>query len=176
MLPLDVKSLFTNVPTKVALNYLDKMLREFQYSDVEVKEFANLTKISISQATFVFNDKYYKQSESSSMDYPLSPTLSAIHVHYFEDKLLNLLNFKCWLRYVDDIFVLIENPFDIDHVLQVAKSVDSHIQFMFEFEDSNTHPFHDALVIKCDYSFKTCVYREHFSVSSPPPRSLRSFC
>ena len=45
-------------------------LREFHYSDVEVNEFVNLTKICISQTTFVFNDKYYKQSEGLRMGNP----------------------------------------------------------------------------------------------------------
>ena len=96
-------------------------------------------------------------------------------MHYFEEKLLNLLNFKCWMRYVDDTFILIENPFDINHVLKVPNSVDSHIQFTFELWD-NTLPFLDVLVIKCDSFFKTCVYRKPFSVSCPPPFSLKSSC
>ena len=72
------------------------------------------------------------------------------------------------MRFVKDSFILIENSFDINHVLQVANSVDSHIQFMFELDDSNTLPFLDILVIKYDSSFKTCVYRKPFSVSWPP--------
>ena len=63
-----------------------------------MEEFIYLTKICISQTTFVFNDKYYKQSEGLSMGNPLSPILSDIYMHYFEEKILNLINFKCWLR------------------------------------------------------------------------------
>ena len=66
--------------------------------------------------------------------------------------------------YVDDTFVLIENPFDINHVLQVSNSVDSHIQFIFDIEYSNALPFLDIVVIKWDSSFKTCVHRKPFSV------------
>ena len=53
------------------------------------------------------------------------------------------------MRYVDDTFILIENPFDTNHVLKVANSLDSLIQFTFELEDSNTLPFLGVLVIKC---------------------------
>ena len=61
MLSLEVKSLFTNVPLEGPLICLEKRLHEFHNSDVEVKEFANLTKICFSQTIFVFNDKYYKK-------------------------------------------------------------------------------------------------------------------
>ena len=75
------------------------------------------------------------------MGNPLSPILSDIYIHYFEEKLLSLLNFKCWLQYIDDAFIFIDNHFDINYILQVAISVDSHIQFTFELQDSNTFPF-----------------------------------
>ena len=70
------------------------------------------------------------------------------------------------MRYIDDTFILIENPFDINPVLKVANSVDYYIQFTFEL-DSNTLPFLDILVIKCDSSFKTCVCRNLFLFPAP---------
>ena len=66
------------------------------------------------------------------------------------------------MSYIDDAFILIENTFDINYVLKVANSVDSHIQFAFELEDSNAPPFLDVFVIKCDSSFKIFVYRKPF--------------
>ena len=85
MLPLDIKSLFTNVLIECSFNCLEKRLYGFHYYDVKVKESVNLTKICISQTTFVFNDKCYKQSKGLSIVYPLSPILSDIYMHYFED-------------------------------------------------------------------------------------------
>ena len=89
-------------------------------------------------------------------------------MHYLGEKLLSLLNFKCWLQYIDDAFIFIDNHFDINYILQVAISVDSHIQFTFEIEDYNSFAFLTVLVIKCDSYFKTCVHRKPFSVSCPP--------
>ena len=66
------------------------------------------------------------------------------------------------------MILLTENPFDINHILQVANSVDSHIQFMFELDNSNTLSFLDVLAIKCDSSFKTHVYKKPFSISCLP--------
>ena len=167
MLSLDVKSLFTNIPIEGALCCLEKRLRVFHYSDVEVKEFVNLIKVCISQTIFVFNAEYYKQSEDFSMGNPLYPTLSDIYMYYFEEKISNFFNFKCWMRYVDDTFILIEKSFDINHVLKVANSVDSHIQFIFELENSNTLPFLDVLVIKCNSSFKIVCLGNIFLFTAP---------
>ena len=76
-----------------------------------MNEFVNFTKI-ISQITFVFNDKKYKQSEGLSMGNAFSPILSDIYMQYFEVKILNFINFKGRLSYLDDAFILFENPFD----------------------------------------------------------------
>ena len=81
MLSLDVKSLFSNVPIQGVLICLEKRVLEFHYSDVKMKEFVNIAEICISQTTFVFNAKYYKQFKSLSMGNPLSPILSEINMH-----------------------------------------------------------------------------------------------
>ena len=57
----------------------------------------------------------------------LFPILSDKCMNYFKEKLLNLLNNKCWLGYVDDTFILIENLFDTNHIFQVSNSIDAHI-------------------------------------------------
>ena len=71
-------------------------------------------------------------------------------------------------RFVVVIFILIENPFDIDNILQVVNSVDSHTQFTFVLQNSNSSIFLDVLVIKVNSTFKNCVHRKHFSVSYSP--------
>ena len=45
MLSLDVKSLFTNVPIQGALDCLEKRLREFHYSSIEIEEILDLVKM-----------------------------------------------------------------------------------------------------------------------------------
>ena len=79
--------LFTNSPVEDALDCLKQRLRQFHYSDVEVKEFVNFTKICIFQTTFVFNDKYYKQFEGLSRRSPIFPIFYDISIHYFEKKI-----------------------------------------------------------------------------------------
>ena len=72
------------------------------------------------------------------------------------------------MRYVDDTFILIENSFDINNILQFANSVDSHIQFKFELQNFNTLTFLDVLVITVGSTFINCVHRKPFSDLCPP--------
>lgn len=60
MLSLDVTLLFINVPIEGSLPGLETRLCEFHYSDIEVKSFINLTKLSITHTNFEFNSKFLK--------------------------------------------------------------------------------------------------------------------
>ena len=89
-------------------------------------------------------------------------------MHYFGEKIINLLNFKCWLHYVDDTFIFVENPFDTSAILEISNNIDPHIHFTFKLENHGQFPFLNVLVTRCDSFYKTCVYRNLFSVSNSP--------
>ena len=48
--------MFTNSSIEGALNYLETMLHEFHYSDIEINEFIMLIKLCISKNIFEFNE------------------------------------------------------------------------------------------------------------------------
>ena len=129
------QSFFENVPVDGAIHCLQTRSSEYKFLDFKVKEFIKVAKLCISNIIFEFNGKFYKQSECLITGNPLSPILSDIYMHYFEEKLLKLLNFKCWMRYVDDTFPLFENPFNISIILETANNTRSYIQFTFELEN-----------------------------------------
>ena len=149
MLSLNAKSLFTNVPINGAFYCLK--VRLCDYSDFEIEELIMLTKLCISKATCEFNDKFYKQSEIFSMSNRLSHILLNIYNHYFEENLLKLLNFTCWMSYVDDIFVLAETPLYVTTFLEIVNKKDP--QFIFELENDSKLPFLDVLIIRYDSFF-----------------------
>lgn len=106
------------------------------------------------------------------MDNLLSLILCYNYMYYFVSKLLNLLNWKCLIRYFDDTFVFVYNPFDISAILKTVNYIEQHIQYTFEFENSNNLPFLDVLVIRCDSFNKTSDYRKSFTVYLYCPHAL----
>ena len=61
---------------------------------------------------FVFNNKFNDQIDGLAMGSPLGPLFANIFMDSFEKKImpqLENLGLKCWLRYVDDTFVILEN-------------------------------------------------------------------
>ena len=87
-------------------NCLEKRLREFHYSSIEIEEILSLVHLCVRQTAFVFNGVFYSQIEGLGMGSPLSPLLCDIYMHYFEEKLFSVHKFSHWFRYVDDTFVL----------------------------------------------------------------------
>ena len=88
---LDVKSLFTNIPIQEALDCLEKRLRKFHYSSMEIEEILNLVRLSVSQTTFVFSCVFYSQIEGLALGSTLSSVLCDIYMHYYKKK--NILQY-----------------------------------------------------------------------------------
>ena len=67
-----------------------------------------------------------------------------------------------WLRYVDDVFVILPNTINIDQLVQQINTLHPSIQFTLELEINNSLPFLDILVIKdlINHTFKFKVYRK----------------
>lgn len=72
---------------------------------------------------------------------PLSHFLCDIYIHYFEEKLFHLVKRKCCMRYVDDIFAIVERNCDLVEQLSIVNFVDHCIQFTLKEEYNNFLPF-----------------------------------
>lgn len=66
-----------------ASSCLESRLPDFHYSDIEEKDFINLSKICINHTAFEFDNTFFQLSDSLSMDNPLSPIQYEIYMHYF---------------------------------------------------------------------------------------------
>lgn len=93
------------------------------------------------------------------MGCPISATLSA-SLHAL--KLLNILNFKCWLKDVHDTFISTANSINLSSVLNSASSIDLRIQFTAETENNCKLFFLDVLVARFKSHFKNSVIRKRF--------------
>jgi hypothetical protein len=83
---------------------------------------------------FKFKDNIYKQTEGTSIGNPLSPILANIYMKKIETDLSKDKIFpRCWLRYVDDIFVILKKA-EIDKILDWITKQPKNSQFTLEQE------------------------------------------
>lgn len=167
MVSFDVKSLFTRVPVNDLLGFLDDELKKHSLP-LPAPTIIELIKLCILDSKFTFNNEFYSQIFGMAMGNPLSPVLSNIYMEFFEKQFLPhiLPPNAIWLRYVDDVFCVWPNGYNIDDFLDNLNSLVPSIKFTYESEQSMCLPFLDVLVHRCGRSFKFDVYRKPTNVLS----------
>ena len=79
------------------------------------KELSKLFLFATSHTHFIFNSKFYNQTNEIAIGSPLAPILANICMGFHELKWLNEYNFnkpKFYLRYADDILAAFDNEQD----------------------------------------------------------------
>ena len=112
----DVASLFTNIPlqetTDIAINLIFNHNPNLNMTRKEIKK---LFLFATSQTHFIFNCKFYNQTDGVALGSPLSPVLANIFMGFHKSKWLNDYNLNkpiFYLRYVDDILAAFVNEQD----------------------------------------------------------------
>ena len=169
---LDVEALFTNVPICDTVDIIIKQV--YNHPTIKAPKFpkAILKELLImctTEAPFVCPEgNLYIQTNGVSMGSCLGPTFSAFYMGNLEETIFNdnpNLKPKIYARYVDDIFLLIDNEqqlLNIRHQFQ-ANSV---LKFTYELNNNNKLPFLDIMVNNSDNSFKTTVYRKETNIGT----------
>ena len=137
----DVESLFTNVPLEETISIIvDKIFKDNKSTFHGLKhfQFRELMIITTQNSHFQFFGKLYDQVDGVAMGSPLGPTLANIFVNHLEEKFVDQIKTTfgviVWLRYVDDIFILIKDPANMDKVLGFINSLHKTIKFTYENE------------------------------------------
>jgi len=155
LVSLDVVSLFTRVPIREAM----EGVRELFSPDI-----SDLFQHVLTTTYFKWNNTIFEQKEGVAMGSPLSPVIANFYMERFEDVALSSAVMKptCWLRYVDDTFVIWSHGKDeLDRFLTHINSIHKNIQFTMETENNNKLPFLDVLVSRReDGTLGHCVYRK----------------
>ena len=162
----DVKSLFTSIPVKKAVEVAKKQLELDttlqQRTSLQVNQIIELLDFVLSTTYFVYNDSFYQQLHGAAMGSPVSPVIANLYMEYFENVALNSVDRPpdIWFRYVDDTCTVL-HVYDIDRFTQHINSIDEHIQFTIEPENDNKMPFLDTCIhVNNDASTKITVYRK----------------
>lgn len=165
MVSLDIKSLFTNIPIEETINIVcDKLFKnQNKFENFTKKEFEKLLRIATSESHFIFNEKFYDQIDGVAMGSPLAPTLANIFIHELELQYMNRLNelgVNNWLRYVDDIFLLIKDKKCCETILDFLNNIHPSIKFSSQQENDNELSFLDIKIKRTINGYKTSIYRK----------------
>ena len=129
---------------------------------MSIPQITTLLEFCLTQTYFLFQGKYYKQTQGAAMGSPISPIIANIFMEEFEVQALQSSPNppSMWLRFVDDTFV-INRAEHIQSLLQHINNQDPHIQFTVEPTQHGSLPFLDTLVIiQPDNTLSTSVYRK----------------
>lgn len=160
LVSLDVTSLFTNIPTQLVCQSIERRWDSIRtHTNITKDRFLHLVNFIFDSTYFTYNNKFFKQVFGTPMGSVLSPIVAQYVMDDFLNSCLPILPYKMPFikKYVDDIICAI--PMDaIDLTLNIFNSQHQKIQFTIERETNNAVPFLDTLVIRENNTIKTDWY------------------
>lgn len=166
MASFDVESLFTNIP----LDETIQIISDTFFSDCDnfmgykKDQFRDLLSQAVKDTPFYFGDKLYVQIDGVGMGSCLGPTFANAFLCFHECNWLNDCpsTFKpiFYRRYVDDTFVLFNDPSHVPQFLSYLNSKHPNIKFTYEIEKDSKLSFLDVLVSRVAGKTVTSVYRK----------------
>ena len=180
MVSLDVESLFTNVPLAETINIcLDKLFAHCNNAAGFTRDlFKTLLELAVMNTFFIFDGKYYSQTEGVGMGLPLVPSFANIFLCHHEESWISHCpsDFKPahYYRYVDDTFLLFREKNHATHFLNYLNDQHPSIRFTMETECNDKLAFLDVNVSRHADKFHTSVFRK--SSFSGLRLSFFSFC
>ena len=160
----DVQSLFTKVPIDGAVAAAKRVVDAMADEDLPLPktDFVRLVELCVRYGVFQFNDIEYEQVEGLSMGSPLSAVLACLFMETLEmDHYMGVVGPRVvWLRYVDDIIVVVPSRTNLQDLQARLNAVHPSIQFTIEEEQDERLPFLDTVVTRRDTGPVFSVYRK----------------
>ena len=166
MTSFDIDSLFTNLPLDETIELCVKKLfkGKKKVKGFDRNQFKTLLQFATKKSFFLFNGKYYIQTDGVSMGSPLGPTLANVFLCHWE---LDWLK-KCpkqfkplyYKRFMDDTFLLFKCQNDVKKFHKYIGSRHKNMKFTFEIESGNCLAFLDVLITRDGKNISTSLYRK----------------
>jgi len=156
--------LFTNVPVDGALKAIKRVINTLDEASLPLPkaQYLDLVALCMTFGCFSFNGKEYVQHSGLAMGSPLSPVAACLYMEVLEDEQFKQImgSGSIWMRYVDDVLVVIPKDTDLDEKLTMLNAVNENVQFTIETERNDTIPFLDTCIVKAENRLKFKVYRK----------------
>ncbi|KAK8773731.1 hypothetical protein V5799_011736 [Amblyomma americanum] len=165
LVSFDVKSLFTSVPTDLAVKVRTDALQADatvpERTPIEVPDLSRLLQFCLSNTCFTFQESIYKQVHGTAMGASISVTAANLTMESLESRALSCFTPrpKVFLRYVDDCFCIIKKSAVTTFLLHL-NSMEPAIQFTTEEEVDGRLPFLDVLVKRDGPGISFSVFRK----------------
>ena len=165
LVSFDVISLFTNIPTDLAVDAAFRLSMDDTLSertDLSVQSITSLLRLCLDATFFSFRGQYYQQTFGTAMGSPVSVTVANLVMEEIEQQAISTFNPppRFWKCYVDDTCTAIPTePVPTFH--HHLNSISPHIQFTVEKESDQSLPFLDELLThQADGTISTLVFRK----------------
>jgi len=114
----DFEGLYTNIDLKHALLVItDFMISNFQSNLITTFGFHEILKIIFENNVFSFNKRFYKQIRGIAMGSKCGPSIANIYISLLEKNFLTIHKPLLYVRFIDDIFTVMNGTFDINLLL-----------------------------------------------------------
>ncbi|XP_037501525.1 uncharacterized protein LOC119375419 [Rhipicephalus sanguineus] len=189
LVSFDVQSLFTSIPTGLAVDACVSALETDatlpERTPIEVQDLRRLLTFCLDNTYFTFEGCFYKQVHGTAMGAAVSVTAANLTMERLEQRALG--SFcpapKTFLRYVDDCFSVIKKE-ALNAFTQHLNDMNAAIKFTVEEEQHGKLPFLDVLVKREGEGMSFSVYRKsthtgrylHFNSVNPVSRKRLPFC
>ena len=112
LVTMDVKSLYTNIPQDLGIQYCLEAMQNFYQGalHLSIKDLEQMFSFILKHNYFEFNKKYYLQIHGTAMGSPFAPNFANIFMHNCESHLLRTAPDDktplVWKRFIDDVFLV----------------------------------------------------------------------
>ena len=131
---LDVKDMYTSIPSKEAIDLLYHKLCQdnFCYQGLLPIDIKELLGVLFDNNFLRFGNLYYKQTSGLPMGNKLSALLAGVFMDRLEAPVVQQLNLPFYMRYVDDCILLTKD--DLEATLAFDRFNNVHHDVKFEME------------------------------------------
>ena len=114
---LDVTSLSSSIPNNDGIGACNKYLDRRALSTTSSGDICQLTKFTLENNVFCFNDEFFLQVCGTAMGTRMAPCYANIFMADLEENLLSGYPYKplAYYRYIDDIFITWSHGLDLLH-------------------------------------------------------------
>ena len=167
MASLDIDSLFTNIPLSETIEIIIKQIydKNRKIQGISKKDFRRMLELATKGTVFYFNGSYFRQIDGVAMGSPLGPHLANAFLCYYEqiwiDNCPLLFAPMLYVRYVDDIFVLLRSRENLSRLVDYFNLKHPNIHFTWEEEKDNRLSFLDISVYRDTDGFVTSIHRKN---------------